>query len=237
MVLLCCLRLAAFPGPPGWGDAQWHARPEQRCSPAGKACSTLQLLTCVLLPPACSPPARLPVQRWQPLLPDAHGGMPRLRRRRSWWAAACCNCRPCSTCTHNRRLYCCPTARDRGPCIPLHKRLPPAVSCMRAWPASRAPPPRPLVCVPPAAPSDLWGCSGELYSPRGRLLDWSYAGYAASTMQLPTPDTYSQVRRWLGAGQRRKRGAQGCDAALPVALPGLPFGCSCCMCCMWCAVM
>ncbi len=34
--------------------------------------------------------------------------------------------------------------------------------------------------------SSLWGAAGELFDPKGRLMDWSYAGYRAGEAALPT---------------------------------------------------
>lgn len=37
----------------------------------------------------------------------------------------------------------------------------------------------------PSVTSDLWGESGELFVPTGRIMDWSYAGYRAGESPLP----------------------------------------------------
>ena len=43
----------------------------------------------------------------------------------------------------------------------------------------------PVVPARAALTSTLWGTSGEAFNPRGRLMDWSYAGYHAGDDPLP----------------------------------------------------
>ena len=44
-----------------------------------------------------------------------------------------------------------------------------------------------------AGTSALWGTSGELWEPTGRLPDFSYAGYHGGEVELPTPDVVANV--------------------------------------------
>ncbi|MCP4805009.1 MAG: hypothetical protein GY913_17090 [Proteobacteria bacterium] len=50
-----------------------------------------------------------------------------------------------------------------------------------------------LVATAFSAPSELWGESGELWDPVGRLPDFSYAGYAAGERELPDEPVTSSV--------------------------------------------
>lgn len=49
-------------------------------------------------------------------------------------------------------------------------------------------------------PSILWGCGGELYDPRGRLVDWSYAGYGYGEKEIPTVAQGANVKDFGAKG-------------------------------------
>ena len=51
-----------------------------------------------------------------------------------------------------------------------------------------------------AEPSALWGVSGELWSPEGRLPDFSFAGYRRGEADIPTPPITHNVRDFGATG-------------------------------------
>lgn len=52
-----------------------------------------------------------------------------------------------------------------------------------------------------AAMSSLWGVHGELFSPQGKLRDWSRAGSGAGDRPIPRPASFSDlVVDWDAAG-------------------------------------
>ena len=51
------------------------------------------------------------------------------------------------------------------------------------------------------AVSPMWGVHGELFSPQGKLRDWSRAGYGAGDRPIPRPASFSDlVVDWDAAG-------------------------------------
>jgi polygalacturonase len=66
-----------------------------------------------------------------------------------------------------------------------------------------------------AVPLNLWGCQGELWSSRGPLSDWSFAGYGAGLQQIPDlPVTVNVVRDFQAAGDGRRDDTAAVLAAL-----------------------
>jgi hypothetical protein len=61
-----------------------------------------------------------------------------------------------------------------------------------------------LATTAPAETSQLWGASGELWSPSGRLPDFSFAGYRRGEAEIPTPPVTHNLRDF---------GAKGDDTA------------------------
>ena len=75
----------------------------------------------------------------------------------------------------------------------------------------------------------LWGSSGELWDPAGRLMDWSYAGYKQGNEPLPTPPVTINYKTFQKAGMSD---TQALLAALAWAQK-LPYDRECCVACLW----
>ena len=51
------------------------------------------------------------------------------------------------------------------------------------------------------AMSPIWGVHGELFSPQGKLRDWSRAGYGAGDRPIPRPAAFSDIMvEWDAVG-------------------------------------
>ncbi|KAG1660559.1 hypothetical protein FOA52_002003 [Chlamydomonas sp. UWO 241] len=117
----------------------------------------------------------------------------------------------------------------------------PAPPCPpRKPPRPPMPPPPPFVRgarpaeweVPPKVKNAfrdyLWGSDGELWDPRGRLPDWSYAGYMGGDEQLPNADVTSNVTDWGAVGDNKTDCTEAFRRAFAEAPDGVlyvPPGC------------
>ncbi len=71
-----------------------------------------------------------------------------------------------------------------------------------------------------AGQSELWGASGELFDPAGRLMDWSYAGYRAGEQPLPTPASTISVTTFGATADDQSDDSQAFLDALASAKTG-----------------
>ena len=60
----------------------------------------------------------------------------------------------------------------------------------------------PLAAATASVTSKLWGAAGERWSPAGRLIDYSYAGYHSGDDPIPTTYATSHFRTRLEAAAR-----------------------------------
>ncbi len=68
--------------------------------------------------------------------------------------------------------------------------------------------------------SNLWGASGELFDPAGRLMDWSYAGYRAGEATLPALTPTLSVTDHGATPDDNSDDTAAFEAALSAAEPG-----------------
>jgi hypothetical protein len=71
-----------------------------------------------------------------------------------------------------------------------------------------------LAGLPHAGTSKLWGSHGELWDPRGRLPDFSYAGYHAGAKPIPTVPVSANVRDLGCKGDGKTDDSQCLQAAI-----------------------
>ncbi len=72
----------------------------------------------------------------------------------------------------------------------------------------------------PSQRSALWGTAGDRWSPDGRLLDWSYAGYGAGEVQLPDGEVTTDVTKFGAKGDDGKDDTDAFVKALEAAPDG-----------------
>ncbi|MEC7519052.1 MAG: glycosyl hydrolase family 28-related protein [Myxococcota bacterium] len=68
--------------------------------------------------------------------------------------------------------------------------------------------------------SPLWGEEGEAFDPRGRLMDWSFAGYHAGEDPLPSPPVVADVRDFGAVGDGVTDDGAALEAAIAAAGEG-----------------
>ena len=76
--------------------------------------------------------------------------------------------------------------------------------------------------------SPLWGETGELWKPEGRLPDFSYAGYACGNRELPRPAATANVRDFGAAGDGEQDDTAAFERAMALMGTGvlwIPPGC------------